>query len=65
MSKPVIPVVPVSAAEHGRARFDATLKESIESLTGVRGGRLTELDSSASLDDVIAKVNEIIRRLQT
>jgi len=64
MSKPIIPAVPPSAAGQGRVKFDTMVKESIEKLTGQRGGRIQELAADATLADVIAKVNEVIRRLQ-
>lgn len=64
MRKPVIPAVPVSAAASGRAMFDASLKESLEVITGARGGRIQSLPADATMADVIAKVNEIVARLQ-
>lgn len=64
MPKPAIPAVPKTATEHGRHLFDASLKESVERITGQRGGKIVQLESTATLADVIAKVNEIIERLQ-
>jgi hypothetical protein len=39
------------------------VKENIELLTGVRGTKLTPLQSNATLADVIATVNKIVDRL--
>jgi len=64
MRKPVIPAVPVSAVAHGRAKFDNAIKESLEVITGARVGKIVALPSDATLADVIAKVNEIVARLQ-
>jgi len=44
--------------------FNEAVKESIETLTGLRGGRIAPLPATASAADVVAKVNEIIDRLQ-
>ena len=62
MKKPALPSVP----GHGvrRWEFDARIKELLEILTGRRGGVITPLKSDASQADIIAKVNEIIARLQ-
>ena len=60
-----IPPVPRSAATSDRHLFDSAVKESLEVLRGEIGDRLTELDpASATLDDVIAKLNELIVLLQ-
>lgn len=40
------------------------LKENVEDLRSMRGLRITALPASATLADVISKVNEIITRLQ-
>jgi hypothetical protein len=60
--KPAIPSAPKDPA---RARFDSSVKENLEILLGRRGDRIQLLDENASLDDVIAKVNEIIGLLQS
>lgn len=59
-----IPTIPPSAVGTDRQPFDTALKENLEVLFGQRGKRLEKLDASASLAEVIAKVNEIIDRLQ-
>jgi hypothetical protein len=62
--KPSIPNIPPSAVNSDRRQFDSAVKETLEVLTGKRGVRIEALQSTASLADVIAKVNEIIDRLQ-
>lgn len=60
--KPAIPQVPRGAQP--RTGFDQSVKETLEVITGQRGERLDSLPSSASLADVIAKVNALLDRLQ-
>jgi hypothetical protein len=59
--KPSIPQVP---KDPQRSRFDTSVKECLETIMGRRQGRIERLPANATLDDVIAKVNEIIERLQ-
>lgn len=47
-----------------RDGFDQAVKENLEIITGRRGEKIQPLESTASTSDVIAKVNEIIARLQ-
>ena len=61
MRKPSIPSAPKTP---GRENFDASVKEALEVLMGRRGGKIKQLPQDASLNDVIAKVNEIILLLQ-
>lgn len=61
MSKPSIPKAPDDPV---RSRFDKSVKECLETLMGRRSGRIEKLPANATLDDVIAKVNEVIDRLQ-
>ncbi|MFN3359497.1 MAG: hypothetical protein ACK418_26315 [Pseudomonas sp.] len=63
MKKPAIPQVPRDG--HPRAPFDQAVKETLEIVTGRRAGRIEPLPAGASTNDVIAKVNEIIARLQS
>ncbi len=51
-------------AGNPRDKFDAAVKEDLEVIMGQRGGRVKDLPESASLADVIAKVNEILGKLQ-
>lgn len=61
MKKPAIPAVNVQ--DQSVAALLRPLKENVEILTGARGGSLTTLNSSATLGEVISKINEIIDRL--
>lgn len=62
MKKPAIPsTMPVQ--DRIVASVLGPLKENVEIITGIRSGILRKLDSDASLQDVIAKVNEVIERL--
>jgi hypothetical protein len=42
----------------------AAMKENLEILFGQRGEKIAELPATASLTDVVAKLNELIRKLQ-
>jgi len=61
MMKRQIPVVP---NDPERRVFDEAVKENIEVITGMRGGRIKTLPSYASAAEVLDKVNEILARLQ-
>lgn len=63
MKKPAIPQAPRDGGMQ-RAGFDGAVKETLEILTGRRGGKVQPLPETASTDDIIAKVNEIIDRMQ-
>ncbi len=61
MRKPAIPVIPGKDKE-----IEAVLrpiKETLEMLTGVRGGRIERLSKDATISDVITKLNEVIDRI--
>lgn len=60
--KRAIPQVP--AGDLQRVRFDEAVKEDLEYLMGQRGGKIKPLEPTATLADVIAKVNELVERLQ-
>ena len=62
MRKPSIPQVP--RANLPRGQFDQSIKETLETITGQRGGKVAKLAPDASLADVVAKINELIDRLQ-
>ena len=47
----------------GRAAFDDAVKDTIERLTGVRGGKIAPLPNNASTDEMITKINEVISRI--
>ena len=60
MKKRAIP----SPTDTNRRMFDEAVKENLEVIMGVRGGRMKPLPATASFEDVIAKVNEILEKLQ-
>lgn len=62
VQKPAIPVAPKDDPK--RARFDLAIKECLERIMGRRGSKIEPLPANATIDDVIAKVNEIIGQLQ-
>lgn len=61
--KPGIPSVSMLPAE--LVRVLAPMKENIELINGVRGGTVAQLDTAASTADIIAKINEIITRINS
>lgn len=65
MAEPRKPTITTSGIDPQIARILEPVKQSIEMLTGVRNG-LKELDGlprEASLTEAVAKINEIIARL--
>lgn len=58
-----IPAVPRPGLP--RDGFDAAVKENLEILTGKRGEKIKPLADTASTAEIIAKINEIIARLQS
>jgi hypothetical protein len=62
-AKPGIPPTPKSGED--RRRFDQAVKETLESMSGRRGGRISELDTTtATAEDCATKINEILQALQ-
>lgn len=61
MKKPSIPAITV--VDQNIATPLRAIKENVEILTGKRGGSLTKLNNSATLSEVISKLNEVIDRL--
>jgi hypothetical protein len=61
MDKPAIPQIPKG---NGNEKFYKSIKECLETIMGRRSKPIKPLNSDASSDDVIAKINEIIERLQ-
>ena len=57
MKKPSIPSVP-------NDQFSKAVRENIEIFKGARGIKIKQLQSNASLSDVIGKINEILILLQ-
>ena len=63
MKKPAIPSLPKIGDT--RDRFDSSVKECLEIITGRNGGTIKLLNrDTATLDDCVAKINEIIGLLQ-
>lgn len=63
MRKPAIPSTP--KPNERRDKFDASLKEVLEIITGRRADPIKVLDAStATAADCAAKINEILARLQ-
>lgn len=63
MPKPV-PPLPRSSVGTDRRPFDEAVKENLEVIAGQRGTKLVALKPAATLDDVVAKLNEVIVLLQ-
>lgn len=63
MSKRAIPPVPATA-DPAMARTLQAIKEDLEIIIGHRGGRVEKLGASATTDQIIAKINELIDRIQ-
>jgi len=63
MKKPAIPGT--SSLSQDLARVIEPIKQNVEIITGARPGMsgVTPLASTASLSDVISKVNELISRI--
>jgi len=59
--KPAIPAVVVP--DRRLSTLLNPMKQNIEILTGVRGGEIKYLEETATVDEAVAKINEIIDRL--
>lgn len=64
MAGRTIPTVPRSALGSDRQPFDTAVKENLDLLLGRQGGTIQALPAGATLAEVVAKLNEIIARLQ-
>lgn len=62
MKKPSIPAV-AGVNDPAVAALLRPMKENIELMNGVRGGQISSLPEDATLTDVIAKINQIIGKL--
>ena len=62
MHKPAIPSVP--KPDEPRTRFDQAVKETLEIIGGARGGGISKLDTAATTESIVLKINEILDRLQ-
>lgn len=61
MKKPAIPSV--SFMPQDVARVVQPIKETVEMLTGTRGGELSTLSDTATTAEIITAINAIIARL--
>lgn len=61
MKKPSIPSIPLDASNKD---ILVPLKEAVEIITGQRGEKLTLLANTATLEEVIARLNKVIKTLQ-
>ncbi len=59
MKKRAIPQPTADQTEINRA-----VKENLEILQGLRGGTIAQLPTTATTAEIIAKLNEIVSRLQ-
>ena len=62
MKKRAIPTP--SSNDESQKRFDMAIKENLEIIMGQRSQKITELQPGASQDEIISKINEILRLLQ-
>lgn len=62
MAKRAIPQIPKPGED--RSRFDSALAENLQIVMGHRGGHIEQLSPSATTAEIIAKINEIIGKLQ-
>jgi len=62
MKKPAIPTT-LSIQDASIATILRPMKENIEIITGIREGAITKLPTDATLAQTVAKINEIISRL--
>lgn len=63
LKKPGIPSTP--AGKEDRSRFDAAMRECVESIMGRNTTRIKPLDTAtATLADCVAKINELVYMLQ-
>lgn len=58
------PSINVPAADAAVRSFAQAVKENIEIITGRRAGSIASLDSAATTEQIIAKINEMLDRLQ-
>lgn len=61
IKKPSIPAV--GSLPYELSRIMVPVKENIDMLTGVKTGQIAQLPTTATLTDVINKLNEVIARL--
>ena len=58
------PYIPAPSSLHQEyARVLNTMKQVLDHLTGTRSGEIAALPTTATTADIIAKINEIVARL--
>lgn len=57
-----IPQIPKGVLDPQLTRVLEALKENFEILSGQRGDKVLPLPTGASLDEVVAKVNDLVSR---
>ena len=55
---------PIPNPRTDQIAFNTAVKENLEQIMGQRGDAVQELSSSATTAEIIAKINEIVERLQ-
>lgn len=63
MKKPAIPSQSTGTTPD-QTRFNAAVKETLETITGGRNSRIKPLPADAGLTDIVAKINELLGVLQ-
>ncbi len=58
-----LPRVPIGESQQ-TTQFMSSVKEVIDTITGKRDGQIETLPSGASNDQIIAKINELLNRIQ-
>lgn len=63
--KPALPDTPnPGSAPHERFQFDSAVKETLEVITGRRKNTVAELPATATMAEMITKINQLISQLQ-
>lgn len=63
MKKTSVPDVPFTP-DSPRRMFDQAVRENINVITGKQGGKIAPLSETATTAQIIAKINELLTRLQ-
>lgn len=63
VKKPAIPSVPPSS-DTARMKFDKSVKERLEIISGERSEKLDPLPMTATLEETCAKLNKLLELLQ-
>ncbi len=63
MKKAAIPAL--QGVDVRMAQYLGPMKENLEQIQGLRGGRISSLPTTATTAEIIDKINEVLTRLQT